>query len=271
MKNRSAPPVARRDEVSRDPWHALGRFTSARIALGRAGGSQPTGALLRFQLAHAQARDAVHCSLDAEALLGALAAAGFDALPLHSQAADRATFIARPDLGRRLDDASKDALARRLADADPCDCVFVIADGLSALAIERHALALLSELRIRITADWRCAPVCVVREARVAIGDEVGALARARMTVLLVGERPGLSSPDSLGIYLTWDPKPGRSNAERNCISNIRPPAGLSYEAASDTLHYLMGESRRRQLSGVALKDERSRLAEPLGRLPPSD
>ncbi len=237
-----------------DPWHVLGRFTSARIGLGRAGGSLPTAPLLAFQLAHAQARDAVLRELDTHAFAARLDAAGFASIVLASMAHDRSTYIARPDLGRRLDDASKAALAQR-NDPAAFDSTIVVADGLSAAAVERHALPLLELVRRHsAVADWRMAPVCVVRHGRVAIGDEIGMLMLSAMTVLCVGERPGLSSPDSLGIYLTWHPAPGRTNAERNCISNIRPPHGLSYERATDTLVGLMHEARRQCCSGVTLK-----------------
>jgi ethanolamine ammonia-lyase small subunit len=239
-----------------DPWHALTRFTAARIGLGRAGGSIPTNALLAFQLAHAQARDAVLRELDADAFSATLNAAGFETLHLASAACDRKTFIARPDLGRILDEGSKQALEQRAAPAAPYDCALVVADGLSALAVERHAAPLLVELGARLAAEgWRPSPVCLVRQGRVAIGDEIGALLPARMTVMLIGERPGLSSPDSLGIYFTYDPVPGRSNAERNCISNVRSPGGLAYALAAHRLYHLMVESRRRRLSGVALKE----------------
>jgi ethanolamine ammonia-lyase small subunit len=239
-----------------DPWHGLRRYTPARIGLGRAGGSLPTQALLAFQLAHAQARDAVGRELDAAALSEALAVAGCEVLRLHSAARDRREFIARPDLGRILDDESRRRLEARSAPAEPFDYALVVADGLSAQAVERHAPGLVRELSARLAAeDWRASPVCVVRQGRVAIGDEIGALLPARMSVMLIGERPGLSSPDSLGIYFTYDPVPGRSNAERNCISNVRPPAGLSYARAAHRLHHLMVESRRRRLSGVALKE----------------
>ena len=239
-----------------DPWQVLNRFTAARIGLGRAGGSQPTKAMLAFQLAHAGARDAVHCELDMDALAGQRPGAGFESLPLHSAASDRRTFIARPDLGRILDDQSKRLLETRELPTTPYDCALVVADGLSALAIQRHAVALLQALSRHLTTEgWRASPVCLVRQGRVAIGDEIGALLPARMTVMLIGERPGLSSPDSLGIYFTYDPMPGRSNAERNCISNVRPPQGLSYALAAHRLHHLMVEARRRRLSGVALKE----------------
>ena len=253
--NRPDRPVA--GACGADPWRLLDRFTPARIALGRAGGSVPTRPLLEFQLAHAQARDAVLRDLDAAAFGHQLAAARLENLQCRTMACDRATFIARPDLGRMLDADSRTALRQRRACDGPYDCVFVVADGLSALAIERHAAQFLSLVCERIgQAGWRVAPICVVNQGRVAVGDEVGALLAARMTVLLVGERPGLSSPDSLGVYLTWDPRPGRTNAERNCISNIRPPHGLSYQLAAHKLCALMIESRRRGLSGVGLQED---------------
>lgn len=239
-----------------DPWQSLAALTAARIGLGRAGGSVPTQPQLAFQLAHARARDAVLQDLDVDALNAQLTGAGFESLRLASAAKDRATFIARPDLGRILDDASRQQLETR-AQSAPFDCAVVIADGLSARAVMTHAVPLLTELRARLApSEWRLAPVAIVRQGRVAIGDEVGVLLPARMTVLLIGERPGLSSPDSLGIYLTHDPLPGRSNAERNCLSNIRPPEGLSYAVAAHKLAYLMHEARRRQLSGVELKED---------------
>lgn len=239
-----------------DPWRVLTRFTPARIGLGRAGGSQTTAAMLAFQLAHAQARDAVQRALDVEPLSARLARAGFEVLSLHSAACDRRTFIARPDLGRVLDDASRRVLQQRPHPAAAFDCALVVADGLSALAIERHAEPLLASLAPRLAeAGWSASPVCLVRQGRVAVGDEIGALLPARMTVMLIGERPGLSSPDSLGIYFTYDPVPGRSNAERNCISNVRPPQGLSYALAAHRLFHLMGAARRCGLSGVTLKE----------------
>lgn len=240
-----------------DPWTRLRALTAARIGIGRAGGSVPTAPLLAFQLAHARARDAVHRPLDREALAAALRAGGWDPLAVHSAAPDRATYIRRPDLGRILDDASRTTLERTAA--APCDVVFAIADGLSALAVERHAVALLDALRPAL-GGWRAGPVCVVGQGRVAIGDEIGALLRARLVVVLIGERPGLSSSDSLGLYLTWDPRPGRTNAERNCISNVRPE-GLGYEPAARKLALLMNEARRLGLTGVALKDNDGLLA----------
>lgn len=238
------------------PWEALRRFTPARIALGHTGVSQRTASQLAFQLAHARARDAVHVALDAEALQQALAAAlpGPPALLLHSAAASRDIYLRRPDLGRRLDAASSAALAAR--GSGPVDLGIVIADGLSALAIERHALPFLQALHARLAPDaWTIAPAVIVRQGRVAIGDEIGALLGARLVVVLIGERPGLSSPDSLGLYLTWAPRPGLTDERRNCISNIHA-AGLGYAEAAAKLHYLLREARRRGLTGVALKDE---------------
>jgi ethanolamine ammonia-lyase small subunit len=245
-----------------DPWNALTRFTPARIGLGRAGGSIPTKPLLAFQLAHARARDAVQRDLGVDAVEKALTQRGFEVLQLHSAAPDRSTFIQRPDLGRILSREAKALLESKAHTGDAFDAAFVVADGLSALAIERHAPALLERIAPKLAdADWRVAPVCLVRQGRVAVGDEIGALLPAAMTVMLIGERPGLSSPDSLGVYLTWDPVPGRSNAERNCISNVRPE-GLSYAAAAHKLFYLMTEGRRRKVSGVALKEDAPALAE---------
>lgn len=245
-----------RPPVTDNPWQQLRQFTAARIALGRAGVSQPTAAQLDFQLAHAQARDAVHRALDAPALAQQLATlAGLaPALVLHSAAIDRATYLQRPDLGRQLDDASRAAVTA--AASDPCDIAFVIADGLSALAIAQNAVPFLDVLLARLRSDgWTIAPPAIVREGRVAVGDEVAQALHARAVVVLVGERPGLSSPDSMGLYLTWQPRVGLLDASRNCISNVRP-AGLSYADAAHTLHYLLAEARRRGLSGVALKDE---------------
>jgi ethanolamine ammonia-lyase small subunit len=236
-----------------NPWQALRQFTAARIALGRAGVSQPTASQLDFQLAHAQARDAVHRALDVDALAADLAnVPGLPpALQLHSAAPDRATYLQRPDLGRQLDAASRDAVV-----PSPCDLAFVIADGLSALAIQQNAAPFLAALLPRLQqGGWTIAPPAIVREGRVAVGDEVAQLLQARAVVVLVGERPGLSSPDSMGLYMTWQPRVGLLDANRNCISNVRP-AGLAHPEAAHTLHYLLSEARKRGLSGVALKDD---------------
>jgi ethanolamine ammonia-lyase small subunit len=220
----------------------LRAFTPARVALGRSGNSLPTAELLRFQFDHARARDAVHCELDPAAI----------ALPhilLRSTVHDRATYLRRPDLGRTLHTESRAQLVH-----GDYDAAIVIVDGLSAPAIHHHAMPLLEALLPRL-ADWRLAPLTVVQQGRVAIGDEIGEAVGARMSVLLIGERPGLTSPDSLGIYLTWDPRPGRTDAERNCISNVRTE-GIGYDLAVHKLHFLMRASRTRRLSGVGLKED---------------
>lgn len=239
--------------VTENPWQALRQFTDARIALGRAGVSQPTSSQLDFQLAHAQARDAVHRELDAVALAAQLATLPglAPALVLHSAAPDRATYLQRPDLGRQLDAPSRAAIT-----AQPCDLALVIADGLSALAIAQNVVPFLGVLLGRLQQEqWTIAAPVIVSQGRVAVGDEIGQLLQARAVVVLVGERPGLSSPDSMGLYLTWAPQVGLTDASRNCISNVRP-AGLAYADAAHTLHYLLSEARRRGLSGVALKDD---------------
>ena len=238
--------------VRLDPWQELRRFTHARIALGRAGNSLPTDEVLRFGLAHAGARDAVHWPLDAAELEQALSSSGWRTLRVHSQAADRAIYLLRPDFGRRLSEASAALLAQH-AGAE-CDLLFVAADGLSALAVQRHVLPLLDAVRILLPPAWSVGPVVIAEQSRVALGDEIGQLLRARIVVMLVGERPGLSSPDSLGVYLTFAPQVGRSDAERNCISNVRPQ-GLEYPLAAKKLVWLLTEARRRELTGVALKD----------------
>lgn len=240
-----------------NPWQALRRLTPARIALGRTGTSLPTTAQLDFQLAHAQARDAVHLAFDHAAISAQLAEQGQETLLLHSAAADRDNYLQRPDLGRRLNADSARQL-RDHADAHPggCDLAVVIADGLSALAVHRHAVPFLLHVREQAAADgWSLSPIVLVEQGRVAVADEVGQLLGARMVVILIGERPGLSSPDSLGLYFTYSPKVGLNDAHRNCISNIRLE-GLSYAMAAHRLLYLMREACRRQLSGVHLKDE---------------
>jgi ethanolamine ammonia-lyase small subunit len=236
-----------------DPWRGLRRFTAARIALGRSGDSAPTRVLLDFGLAHAQARDAVHLPLDRAALAASLSAADFDVLTVHSAAVDRTHFLRRPDLGRQLDAPSREALSR--TDAAPMDLLFVIGDGLSARAVSQHALPLIEATRARLGDGWRLGPVVVAGQARVALGDEIGERLGAPLLVMLIGERPGLSSPDSLGLYLTHAPHVGCSDAQRNCISNVRPE-GLGYEAAATKLCWLLHAARRLQLTGVGLKDE---------------
>ncbi len=247
-----------------DPWQALRQHTPARIALGRSGAGLPTAEVLRFAGAHAQARDAVHEALDVAALDHALRAAGWSTVTARSRATTRADFLRRPDLGRRLDEAS----ASRLADLDagrprlqpaPLLLVVVVADGLSARAAQSHAGPTLQHLRTALNGSGdsrlRWGPVVIATQARVALADEIGALLGAALVLMLLGERPGLSAPDSLGAYLTFGPHIGRSDAERNCVSNIRPD-GLAPPLAAARLAWLVRESLRRRLSGVALKDD---------------
>jgi len=244
--------------VTPSPWRGLRRFTAARIGLGRAGDSLPTEALLAFQLDHARARDAVHLPFEAETLREELEAAGHAVLMLHSDAESRAVYLRRPDLGRRLSATSRLALEEHAtASAASYDIAFVIADGLSALATHSHAVPLLSSTAAALQAmGWRVAPVVVASQARVALADEIGQLLGAEQVAILIGERPGLSVADSLGVYLTYGPRPGRSDAERNCISNIHGQ-GLGYADAQATLIYLLSQARRLRLTGVALKDNR--------------
>lgn len=241
-----------------DAWQHLRQHTAARLALGRAGAAQPTQALLEFGLAHARARDAVHLALDARALSAALAADGWRVLQARSQAPDRATYLLRPDLGRALHPESRHALLAQppapQATPGAAALAIVVADGLSALAVQRHAQPLLQALRTVHPAPWAQVPVVVATQGRVALGDGIAQALQATCVLVLVGERPGLSSPDSLGLYLTHAPRPGRLDSERNCISNIRP-AGLSYDDAARRAHYLLTESHRLGYSGVQLKD----------------
>jgi len=240
-----------------NPWLELRRLTPARIALGRTGTSLPTHAQLDFQYAHAQARDAVHLPFDHAGLSAQLAERGRDSLLLHSAATDRHSYLQRPDLGRRLSADSANTL-RDYARANPggVDLAVVVADGLSALAVHRHTLPFLARMEEQALAEgWSLSPVMLVKQGRVAVADEIGELLGAKMVVILIGERPGLSSPDSLGLYFTYGPKVGLTDAYRNCISNVRLE-GLSYGMAAHRLLYLMREACRRQLSGVNLKDE---------------
>jgi len=231
--------------------HAL---TPARVALGRTGVSLPTRVRLDFDRCHALARDAVHARLEVAALANTLRTlSGLDVLCLHSAAPDRATYLQRPDLGRKLDESSEKMVAE-FAVGGPFDLTLIVADGLSALAVERHATATI-EAFVPMAAGWRLAPISVVEQGRVAIGDQIGGALGAQIAVILIGERPGLSSPDSLGIYVTWDPRPGRTDAERNCISNIRTE-GLSYAQAALQLRAILIEARRLHLTGVALKPQ---------------
>lgn len=240
-----------------DAWQQLRSLTSARIALGHAGTSLPTAAQLDFQFAHAQARDAVHLAFDHGALAEQLAGRSRETLTLQSLAADRNIYLQRPDLGRRLSEASAEQLKDyAAAHSEGFDLALVVADGLSALAVQRHSPAMLERIDEMAAAEgWSLAPVVLVEQGRVAVADEIGALLKARMVVILIGERPGLSSPDSLGLYFTYAPRVGLNDAARNCISNVRLE-GMSYAMAAHKLLYLMREAWRRQLSGVNLKDD---------------
>src|SRR5271170_873961 len=239
--------------VGDDPWARMRAATPARIGLARAGSSIATPDHLAFQLAHAKARDAVHEPFDAGSLVDSLRERGLEAVQLHSAAADRPTYLARPDLGRRLDDASR---ARLAAVARGYDLAFVLADGLSTRAVESHAVPLLDASLPQLRRDgWRIGPVAVVEQGRVAVGDEIGSMLDAALVCILIGERPGLTSPDSLGAYLTWQPAIGRTDAERNCLSNIRP-AGMAHAEAAQRLVYLCTQAKQRRCTGVMLKDE---------------
>lgn len=236
-----------------DPWFELRRHTPARIALGRSGAGLPTAQVLRFAADHAQARDAVQVPLDAAAMCAQLKAVGWAALQVSSRATTRDEFLRRPDLGRRLAPGCEQTLRAHARPA--CDLAVVLGDGLSALAVQRHALPLLRALHDTPAGALCWAPVVVATQARVALADEIGALLGARVVLMLLGERPGLSSPDSLGAYLTYAPQVGCVDAQRNCVSNIRP-AGLLPVVAARRIAWLLQQSLRLRLSGVALKDE---------------
>ena len=259
MKNKSTGFAD--NPVVENPWRRLREFTDARIGLGRAGVSLPTNELLEFQLSHARARDAVHFPLDVEGLVSAIeSSAGIPVTDIHrlqSRADDRMTYLQRPDLGRRLHSHSREILQHDLATdgevAGEYDLSIVVVDGLSSFAVQQNVVPFLETLLPQLN-DFSLAPLCVVEQGRVAVGDEVGELLNARCVMVLIGERPGLSSPDSLGLYLTYQPHVGLTDAARNCISNIRP-AGLSYVEAARRAAYLLNESRRLRLSGVNLKD----------------
>jgi len=229
-------------------------LTPARVGLGRAGAGLPTRALLEFTLDHARARDAVHAGFDVSALVAGLGGLGLEAAEVSSRARDRREYLKRPDLGRNLEQASKQLLASRQADS--CRLAIVVGDGLSPAAVNAHAVALVASLMPRLAAeriDIGCA--VVASGTRVALGDEIGAIIGARMVVVLIGERPGLSAPDSLGAYLTFAPRPEITDAERNCVSNIHG-AGLGYDEAALRIAWLIREGLAREITGVALKDE---------------
>jgi ethanolamine ammonia-lyase small subunit len=268
--------------------------TPARIALDRTGVSLTTRHALDFALAHAQARDAVHSALAVPTLLTALRARNLPALLVHSAAASRTEYLRRPDLGRTLSSASLDLLAQQPANSaqqtpnsaqqpansaqqpptstqqpatstqQPATITLILADGLSAVAADRHAVPLLDALLPLLTPEWQLTPMVIAEQARVALGDPIGEALHADATVILIGERPGLSSPDSLGAYVTWSPRPGRTDAERNCVSNIRPAlpgqpssqAGLDYAAAAARIAWYLNQGRRLGLTGVQIREQ---------------
>lgn len=236
------------------PWRDLRRFTPARIALDRAGNAVPTAAHLAFQADHAAARDAVHAALDVPRLRADLAARGLASRAVRSACPDRRTYLLRPDLGRALHPDDRATLRPA-----PGRLAFVLCDGLSALAVQRHAPALLA---LVVPVLEPAAKIVIACQGRVALGDDIGAALRATAVAVLIGERPGLSAPDSLGIYLTWAPRPGRTDAERNCLSNIRPE-GMALAEAARRLIWLVGGMRRMERSGIALKDETPESAAP--------
>ncbi len=239
---------------SPDPWGQLKNFTRARIAIGRVGSSLPTKEVLDFGLSHAMARDAVHLALDIDALENDIKLQQFSTIRVKSMAPDRASYLLRPDWGRRLHEKSLSDL-NNINVTNPIDFLIVVGDGLSSLAVSRHVAPLLVELRNHLPKEWSVSRVVIASQARVAIGDEIGQALNAKIVAMLIGERPGLSSPDSLGIYLTYNPKLGLSDADRNCISNVRPE-GLQYAAAAKKLVWLAKEAMRLKVTGVALKDE---------------
>jgi ethanolamine ammonia-lyase small subunit len=240
----------------------LRRYTPARVSLGQTGPAIPVHEQLRFQLDHALARDAVHARFDVSALVQGLRQRQIECIALRSAVMNefdndyRRVYLRRPDLGRTLHRESREILEQHSANvAGRTEVVFVVVDGLSALAVERHALPLLEAVSNACDAKlWSFGPVCIVSQGRVAIGDEIGQLLQARLAVLLIGERPGLSAPDSLGVYITWDPRSGRTDAERNCISNIRHE-GLSYVDAARRILFYMDGAKRLQATGIALKE----------------
>jgi ethanolamine ammonia-lyase small subunit len=258
-KNRppSADRVPRRTPADDAEWAVLRRLTAARIGLKRTGASLATGPLLEFQLAHARARDAVHEPFDAARLAADLAELAAPVLTVVSAAPDRQHYLMRPDLGRQLAAGAEAMLAPH---AGRYDVVFVVADGLSARAVNAHAQPVLDRALKALRADdWRIAPLVIVCQGRVAIGDAVATALGADGVAVLIGERPGLTAPDSMGAYLTWQPRPQTIDADRNCISNIRPE-GIGYADAAFKLAYLLRAMRTRGLSGVALKDDSERL-----------
>lgn len=246
--------ILHQEILNQDPWTQLKSFTRARIAIGRVGSSLPTKEVLDFGLAHAMARDAVHLALDVTALATDIQAQGFTTVQVHSKAPDRASYLLRPDWGRRLDEKSLSILQNTNV-SKPIDFLIIVGDGLSSLAVSRQVVPLLEQIKLHVPTEWNMGPVIIASQARVAIGDDIGQALGAKMVAMLIGERPGLSSPDSLGVYLTYAPTLGFSDADRNCISNVRPE-GLGFATAAKKLIWLAREANKLKLSGVGLKDE---------------
>ncbi|WP_413700554.1 ethanolamine ammonia-lyase subunit EutC [Psychromonas sp. KJ10-10] len=259
-------PLNKSPLVTENEWQALKQFTSARIALGRSGNSIPTNQQLSFQLDHARAIDAVHRALDVAKLVQEFSQSkvlqnAIGALPnvVNSKATDRMMYLQRPDLGRQINEACWQLLIDiREENSKTYDIAIVVADGLSSTAIQKHALPVIERLVGKLACDknydWSIAPLTIITQGRVASGDDVGECLKAKVTLILIGERPGLTSPDSMGIYMTWNPKRGAKDASRNCISNIRPE-GLGYDEASEKAFYLLSEAIKLQISGITLKD----------------
>lgn len=256
MSEKPTPPLAAlpAKPISDDPWGELKAFTPARIALGRSGAGMPTREVLKISLAHALARDAVHRPLDTDGLEARLSASGWHPVRVSSRAGKRDIYLARPDLGRRLHPADAEKLGDLAEARRPPEIVFVIGDGLSPLAVDRYAPALLDATRPLLSAGTD-APVVIAEQARVALGDEVAEIFGARLVAVLIGERPGLSSHDSLGVYLTYAPRIGTADSKRNCISNIRAE-GLAIPAAAAKLAWFLSNALARGMTGVELKDE---------------
>ena len=245
--------------VQPDGWSELRRLTTARVGLGRSGASLPTEHWLQFKLDHAMARDAVHTSVDWQVLEHDVTALGVRTVRITTGVTSRENYLSRPDLGRTLSDTSRRDLTTLRAER--MDLVILLCDGLSALALQSHAAPLLAALLPELARDgWKVGPVVLAEQARVGLQDEVGEALDSAMALTLIGERPGLGSPDSLGAYFVLNPRPGNTDANRNCVSNIRPE-GLPPEEAAQTIRYLLNQARQRQISGVALKDDRDRTA----------
>ena len=251
----SSEPKTDAAEDGKEIWSAMRRYTPARIGIGRTGVSMRTDEILDVGWSHAMARDAIHRPLDYEALANRLKTDGWEVLTLSSRVKDRATYLMRPDLGRRLDEDSAELLREATNEAGEFDVVFVVADGLSTLAVEGYAADLLKAMKAILPSHLRVAPVIVAQQGRVALGDEIAALLGARLVVMLIGERPGLSSRDSLGVYITYAPKVGMMDSQRNCISNIRDE-GLKVQPGAEKMLWFIKKALQDQVSGIDLKDE---------------